>query len=303
MTSPQFSAAPLTTSDLNAAPDTKAHAEVKQGGDGYPGVRVINTDNVPLPPQDITVTLPDYHGLHFPSWWDLSLSVQNPPSGDTRSVAGVLSADGKTVTYTGVDLKMQQQGDRAIMWVAVHADPDAAPGDTALQFAIGQQGSFPAALTVLGTNSPPPPPPPSLPIKYGDTVYLQCDNSLYLSGGGGRLSAVAQPGGKSAWTILNSSGEATRIPVQNLAHACLQASDHSYLIDDGTGLPALGNNVQQGNFLAVALRSADDQPITYDSPFLINYNNAHCVTAENNGQVNFTNGGAPGSHWSARVPT
>lgn len=295
----QFSVTPLGPSESNAAPGTMAHTEVAQGGDAYPGVQLINTDGVDVPPLQVTVTLPDWHGLHYPNWVELYLSITNPPSdAPARTVAGVLSADGKTLTFYNVDLKLHNAGDQAILWVPVHADADAVAGDTSLAFTIGSQGQFQAPLKVKDASPPPPPPPPA-EIKYGDKIYLQ-NSSLYLNdAGGGRVSAVSQPSPSAVWTILDSNGGPTGAVVRSMDNACLMADNSSYLVYQENNSAELGSNRQQAIFMAVALREADTDPIDYDSPMTLLYGptGAAETLQLDNGQVDFGHGAAVA--WSA----
>ncbi|MFC7819549.1 hypothetical protein ACFUTR_33595 [Streptomyces sp. NPDC057367] len=102
----------------------------------YPGMEIVNNgvQNVPL--QTITVTAPA--GLHFgtPANPDHQLTIMDV-SGTQPPYMGSLSADGQTPTFTGVDLKIPNDQDRANLRVCVSADTTTSEGPTAVGFAVG----------------------------------------------------------------------------------------------------------------------------------------------------------------------
>ncbi|MFD9636182.1 hypothetical protein [Streptomyces violascens] len=236
MTTPRFTVAPLallSTSDLNSVPDTVARQDVSQGGDGYPGIRLVNTDNVPVPPQGITVTLPggQYDGkLNF-SDWSHNLTLKWPSTGNQSDIPGTLSPDGKTMTFPQTDLKLSQRDDRVMMWLPVHAHEDAPPGDTNLTFTIGDQevplgqGSYPADLTILG------------PKLYCVRRGLDSDQRLYFNSFDGTnwSPSVALPNSQQP----ASSAEGPALAVYNNKLYCVHVSSSGdkslwYTSFDGT---------------------------------------------------------------------
>ncbi|MBB4161734.1 hypothetical protein [Streptomyces cinereoruber] len=102
----------------------------------YPGVEVVNNGVSGIAPQNITVTAPT--GLRFgtTSNPDHQLTVMDT-SGTMTPHIGSLSADGQTLTFTGIDLKIPADQNVANLWVCVSADPATPQGPTGVQFTVG----------------------------------------------------------------------------------------------------------------------------------------------------------------------
>ncbi|MEV2255596.1 DUF642 domain-containing protein [Streptomyces sp. NPDC050147] len=107
---------------------------VKRGKDpAYPGVHVTATGDHTAA-QTVKVTLPGGRGLRFGT---PSLTVMTG-NGNT-SHTGTPSADGQTLTFDKVDLRLTGKGTSATLFLPVTADSNAAPGDTSLTFQVGGQ--------------------------------------------------------------------------------------------------------------------------------------------------------------------
>jgi hypothetical protein len=111
------------------------------GVPGYPGVIVRNEGTGPVPPQNISVTLPPGGGLQFESEGGTQyLLTVFAAGGSTTQYNGNLSASGQSLAFSAVDLAIGV-GAQAVIWVAVSASPNARVGYTALQFVVGSQAS------------------------------------------------------------------------------------------------------------------------------------------------------------------
>ncbi|MEV2255608.1 hypothetical protein AB0I94_34470 [Streptomyces sp. NPDC050147] len=119
------------------------------GSPRYPGVEVRNNGSRGIPPQNVTVTLPLDSGLRFgtPSLPDLQLTILDSNGRSAVSV-GTLSADGRTLAFTGVDLAAGDPGAVSVMWVCVSAAEDARTGPTAVAFTVGDQASASTTINV-----------------------------------------------------------------------------------------------------------------------------------------------------------
>lgn len=116
------------------------------GGPGYPGIRVTNTGTIPVPPQNITVTLPTTPALagHLrfaPETGNQYLLSVAPGFGRVNYLTypGTLSPDQQTLTFNRVPLAIDQTGQTSALWTAVTANPTTPTGDTTLTYTIGTQ--------------------------------------------------------------------------------------------------------------------------------------------------------------------
>jgi hypothetical protein len=111
----------------------------------YPGVHIRNEGSQNIPAQTIRVTLPDTSGLHFgtPSNPDHQLTVWNSRENSTVYI-GTPSADGRSLTFSGVDLKAEGTGAESVMWIGVSAADNAPTGTTHAIFTIGDHITSPS---------------------------------------------------------------------------------------------------------------------------------------------------------------
>ncbi|MFC7978461.1 hypothetical protein ACFUT3_24880 [Streptomyces cinereoruber] len=109
----------------------------------YPGVEVINNGVPDIAAQNLTVTAPP--GLRFGTAGnpDHQLTVMDA-SGTMTPHMGSLSADGQTLTFTGIDLPIPSDQDVANLWVCVSADPTTPQGPTGVDFAVGPYMTSPS---------------------------------------------------------------------------------------------------------------------------------------------------------------
>ncbi|MBZ4321225.1 hypothetical protein [Streptomyces huiliensis] len=132
------------------APGGTPKAAQRGGPPVYPGVEVRNGGARDIPPQTVTVTLPDGAGLRFgtPDNPDHQLTVWD---GDHPAVAypGTLSADGQSLTFSDVDLAIPTDGSVADLWVCVSAGDDSPPGPTSVEFSVGDQVSRSTSIDVV----------------------------------------------------------------------------------------------------------------------------------------------------------
>jgi hypothetical protein len=115
----------------------------------YPGVEVRNEGAQGIGAQDVTVILPDASGLTFgpPSNPDHQLTVWDGNSGPTAYM-GTLSPDGRTLSFTGVNLSANEPGTRSVMWVAVSAAHNAPTGPVHAVVTVGDQTSPSTTLNI-----------------------------------------------------------------------------------------------------------------------------------------------------------
>ncbi|MFB7909913.1 hypothetical protein ACFC1T_26100 [Kitasatospora sp. NPDC056076] len=120
------------------------------GAPRYPGVAVHNNGSQDIPLQTVTATLPADRGLQFgtPADPDHQLTVMTA-DGNTTAYPGIVSADGRTLTFPDVDLAIRDTGSRSVLWVCVSASDDAPTGITSLQFTVGDRTSPSTVIDVL----------------------------------------------------------------------------------------------------------------------------------------------------------
>lgn len=117
-------------------------------GAGYPGVTLRGQGTEPIPPQDITVTLPPGMGLRFVPEGNPSY-VLTVKSGDHSTFhAGMLGHDGQTLTFPQVELGILGQGSESRAWLAAAALSDAPFGVTSLSFTVGSRSSLSTPVQV-----------------------------------------------------------------------------------------------------------------------------------------------------------
>ncbi|MEU4490196.1 hypothetical protein AB0H94_35900 [Streptomyces purpurascens] len=136
----------LQWAEFTVTPGGPPDVELVQGGAaGYPGVHV--EAGVAFAPVSVTVALPAGRGLLFGTQTlaDYQLTVQNA-SQEITQYTGALSADGTSLVFTGVDLKLPGT---TVMWVAVSAGHDAPLGSTSLTFTVG--GKTSRSTTIVDT--------------------------------------------------------------------------------------------------------------------------------------------------------
>ncbi|MFE4514851.1 hypothetical protein ACFRMQ_11755 [Kitasatospora sp. NPDC056783] len=124
---------------------------VERGGaPKYPGVTVRNNGTRDIPRQTVTAVLPAGSGLRFgtPATPDHQLTVMDA-AGTTTPYAGIVSADGRTLTFSGVDLAVPDDGSQSVMWVCVSASDDAPTGTTSVEFSVGGRTSPSTTIDVI----------------------------------------------------------------------------------------------------------------------------------------------------------
>jgi hypothetical protein len=116
----------------------------------YPGVEVRNNGTETIPLQKITATLPADAAMQFgtQSNPDHQLTVW-PTGGNTTVYQGTLSDDGKTLTFSDVDLATPDTGSQSVMWVCVSASDNTPVGPTSIQFTVGDRTSPSTTIDVI----------------------------------------------------------------------------------------------------------------------------------------------------------
>ncbi|MFE6912296.1 carbohydrate binding domain-containing protein [Streptomyces erythrochromogenes] len=114
------------------------------GDYSYPGftLRALPDSLVPVPPVDIVVDAP--FGMHFISdsgdgRYRFQKLYPNTTDFVLGAVSGVLSNNGRTLTFTGVELGIDQPGEQTLLMFTVAATPS-----------VGRPGSF--GVSVSGSN-------------------------------------------------------------------------------------------------------------------------------------------------------
>ncbi|MGI5341212.1 hypothetical protein ACQEVS_29330 [Streptomyces sp. CA-181903] len=115
----------------------------------YPGVEVRNKGTHDIPPQSVTVSLPV--GLRFGTAAapDHQLTVWDPVADTSLVYPGVLSGDGRTLTFSDVDLTIPDAGSLSVLWVGVSASDDSPLGPTSAEFSIGGRTSPSTTINVV----------------------------------------------------------------------------------------------------------------------------------------------------------
>ncbi|MCC3771602.1 hypothetical protein [Streptomyces sp. UNOC14_S4] len=127
------------------------------GKHGYPGVVALAAGSGTVSPQDVYVALPEGKGLAFVnegSVGDCQLTVLHDKS--TYHYPGTLTQDGQAVYFTGVDLHLTNTGPTpttSSVWVPAKASKDAPLGGANLTFAVGDQASLSARITVQAASA------------------------------------------------------------------------------------------------------------------------------------------------------
>ncbi|MFI9234983.1 hypothetical protein [Streptomyces sp. NPDC053079] len=208
------------------------------GETGYPGVRLQQAGETgTVPPQDVYVALPRGKGLQFvpEGGGDYLLTVLDA-RGHTNTYRGILSSDGRAVTFEGVDPALSGKGSKSTAWLAVKASDNARLGETRLTYCVGDQASgstpirvvdrIPFSVTPGGPpdvtlNSANPVGYPGVGLQAGDSgtvspqdVYVALPRGKGLrfvaQGGTGYLLTVedAQKNKKTYRGTLSSNGQA-----------------------------------------------------------------------------------------------
>ena len=123
----------------------------RHGSPVYPGVEVRNDGTETIPLQTVTATLPADAAMRFGTQAnpDHQLTVWQPTGGSTTVYAGALSDDGRTLTFSDVDLAIPESGSQAVMWVCVSASDNTPVGPTSLQFTVGDRTSPSTTINVI----------------------------------------------------------------------------------------------------------------------------------------------------------
>ncbi|MFG2888182.1 hypothetical protein [Streptomyces sp. NPDC048248] len=122
----------------------------RHGSPVYPGVEVRNDGTETIPLQTVTAALPADAAMRFGTQAnaDHQLTVW-PVGGSTTVYAGTLSDDGRTLTFSDVDLATPQSGSQSVMWVCVSASDNTPVGPTSLQFTVGDRTSPSTTINVI----------------------------------------------------------------------------------------------------------------------------------------------------------
>ena len=127
---------------FSVAPGGPPDVRLAAGGPtGYPGVR-LKTDDGPVGLQTVQVSLPQGLGLQFVEEGNPGYMLTVLDSdGALKNYSGQLSQDGRTLTFSKVNLALSGKSSKSTAWVAIRAvDPDAT-GRTALTFHVGSETS------------------------------------------------------------------------------------------------------------------------------------------------------------------
>lgn len=138
---------------LSVEPGGPPEVTLERGGPtGYPGVKLTNNANTPVPPLTVTATLRQDTQLLWgrPDDPDHQLTVLDA-QGATTAYVGTLSDDGQSLNFDGVDPRLPGLGSSSVMWVAVSAAADAALASTSLLFSVGGQESPSTPVNVFST--------------------------------------------------------------------------------------------------------------------------------------------------------
>ncbi|MBB5122570.1 hypothetical protein [Streptomyces eurocidicus] len=242
------------------------------GATGYPGVRLEQADESgTVPPQDVYVALPRGKGLRFVAEGGIDhvLTVQDA-QGHTHTYRGILSADGRAVTFEGVDPALSGKGSKSTLWLPVKASDNARLGSTYLTFCVGDRASESTPVRVVEhipfSVTPGGPPDVTLnsatPIGYPGVVLV--------AGGEGTVSPqdvyVALPQGKGL-RFVPQAGTGCLLTVQD-AHGDKKtyrgalSSDGRTLTFQGVNpaLPGAGSTSSAW----VAVKALDGAPASKD---------------------------------------
>ncbi|MGW1616330.1 hypothetical protein ACWCQZ_44175 [Streptomyces sp. NPDC002285] len=254
---------------FSAEPGGPPEVLLEQGGpNGYPGVKLTNNGDEPVPPLTVTVRLPQDSQVSWgqPGLPDHQLTVLDA-QGTTRAYAGTLSDDGQSLTFDGVDLHIPGLGSQSVMWVGVSATDDAPLAYTSLLFSVGDQQSASTPVIVV-----PPPvygvepggPPDVTLAQGGPTGYpgvrvrntgnapLLTDTKVTVALPADRgLSFVAEGGVDHLLTVWS--------PALGEAHYAGRISEDQQLLT--VDKARLNVPVEGTAMLWVAVRAAQDAPL------------------------------------------
>ncbi|MGK5643033.1 hypothetical protein ACSNOK_32740, partial [Streptomyces sp. URMC 126] len=166
----EFSLVATPPADYDVVPGGPPDVVLVPGGAvGFPGVVVENTGGTPIGERTVTVELPAGRGLR---WGTAGLPDYQLTVLDGRAYPGILSPDGRTLTFGGVDLD-DPPAARKVMWVSVGAADDAPAAATVLRFAVGGRtsDSTPVRVTRTPFTVVPGGPPDVLLERGGATGY------------------------------------------------------------------------------------------------------------------------------------
>ncbi|MGW2368505.1 hypothetical protein ACWCZ5_23355 [Streptomyces sp. NPDC001667] len=140
----------VVTPGVTVSPGGSPVTAARGGAPVYPGVQVRNNGAHGIPPQTVTATLPNAGGMVFgaPGSPDHQLTVMNA-AGNATVYVGTLSADGQSLTFSGVDLGIPGDGAESVMWVCVSASPTSPLGPTTVAFSIGGRTSPSTIINVV----------------------------------------------------------------------------------------------------------------------------------------------------------
>lgn len=119
-------------------------------GPKYPGIAMRNEGGGTVPPQNISVALPEGRKLQFESQAGskYQLTVADA-AGNIKNYVGSSSGDKQVLTFLNVDLALPGKGSTSTAWLAVTAASDAPLGMTSLKFSVGRHDSPSTSLDVV----------------------------------------------------------------------------------------------------------------------------------------------------------
>ncbi|ANP51972.1 hypothetical protein J2Z21_009009 [Streptomyces griseochromogenes] len=147
---PSPSTTVIVTPGFTVSPGGDPVTAEREGAPVYPGVEVQNSGTEFIALQTVTATLPADTALRFgtAAGPDHQLTVWQA-DGSHSVYVGVLSADGRTLTFPDVDLGVPEAGSQSVMWVCVTASDDTPTGPTTVAFAIGDRTSPSTTIQVI----------------------------------------------------------------------------------------------------------------------------------------------------------
>ncbi|MCD9145391.1 hypothetical protein [Streptomyces albireticuli] len=147
---PQPPAGALATAPFTVNPGGPPEVVLTPAGEtGYPGVLLEQTGTDKVPSQDVYVALPRGKGLRFVSEGgnDYLLTVMNAKGQTTYR--GILSSDGRALTFENVDPALSGKGSTSTAWLSVKASDNARLGATYLTFCVGDRTSGSTSVRVV----------------------------------------------------------------------------------------------------------------------------------------------------------
>ncbi|ARZ71350.1 hypothetical protein SMD11_5774 [Streptomyces albireticuli] len=242
------------------------------GETGYPGVQLKQVgEDAPVPPQDVYVALPQGKGLRFVTEGgnDCLLTVLDA-HGQSNTYRGILSSDGRAVTFEGVDPALPEKGSKSTAWLPVRASGDARPGASCLTFCVGDRTSGSTPVRVVDhipfsvaaggppdvtLNSATPVGYPGVVLKAEDSGTVSPQDVYVALPQGKALQFVAEGGTGYLLTVQDAKG-ATKTYRGTLS------SDGRALTFQGVDPVLSGAGATSSAWVAV--KSAEGAPATKD---------------------------------------